>query len=297
MTRQANFLHRCAPSALLLAYACASCNPGVPTGAATPAEPGSGPNRVRVLSAHATVEMAPGTELPVDWSAEETARIFTSNFARPIWDLQNTPDSIGAHVLLNLQMVPPDTNHPQAIVHIESSVTSSGSTTDEDSVSSEVSVDLVFDSAQWQQDPELVIRRALARVADTLTACVELQLGDDAGLSDALSRPDPAVAQCAIVEATERNVALPAQRLLPHLQQNELPSLALAVIGHAAATHQNELAAAVIERIPARDPEFLVAALPALARFESDEVIGYIRAVAEAHPNADVRAFAASWLQ
>lgn len=296
MHRQANFLRTCAPSLLLVAYACASCTPESPDQPHQPNPDSTDGHRVRVISAHATLQTADQSPFPVEWTPEEAARLFTSNLARPVWDLQDSSASIPVHLQLSVTLVPPDAHHDQAIVHLEASVVSAGSAETAAGVASDVNVDIVFPAQQWSQEPENVLRRSFARVAETLTACTELQLGDDNGLIHALSSSDPAVAQCAVVEASDRRVPLPSSLLLPHLQQTELDALALAVIGHAAITGQADLATAILERIPARDPQFLVAALPALARVDSDEVRGFIRAVAEAHPNENVRSFAASWI-
>ncbi len=158
-----------------------------------------------------------------------------------------------------------------------------------------VEVPFLHPEAGYASDPARAIGSDLDQVADAVSAAVSIVLGDDAQVVAALSEPRPGVIETAIRESARRELdaAVPA---LTALVASPHDDVALAAIGALSQMGAESAVTAIVARCPMDHPLFILAAAPAIARFESTEAIGFLQTLASGHPDEDVRAQATALL-
>ncbi len=229
---------------------------------------------------------------------EEIGRAFSSNLLGDVWSRQQRPSDLPAHLQLALLLIPASAHHDNVVVHVEATLTSTrgGRHIDREPIHVEVEVDYLHPPFRFESDPEREVLSDLEQLASTLTTCVRGEIVDDARLPVMLADADEGGAECLIRSATERGLALPEGLIEPRIAQTSNDSLALAAIAHESRLARSELAAVIIDRCSSRDASFLLAVLPALLNLPGPDVVGFVEALAVAHPDASVRASATEWL-
>jgi hypothetical protein len=250
-----------------------------------------------LLSSTASVESLSSSSA-FDMSEEELARAFASNLLDPIWSRHRQPLDTPAHLQLALLIVPASSHHDNVVVHAEATLASAATAWEQQGggFSVEIEVDYLHPPQRFGDDPDHELLSDLEQLGATLTICARGELDPEDRVAAMLNEADEGAAECLLRSATERGFSLSTELTRHRIVQTGNDSLALAAIAHEARLRREDLGSVIVERCASQDAPFLIAVLPALASFRGPDVVGFVEALAAAHPAPLVRASASEWL-
>jgi hypothetical protein len=135
----------------------------------------------------------------------------------------------------------------------------------------------------------MVDTAAIELLASRVAALLASRLGNGSDLVDLLAADDATSRMFALREVERRRYAAAREAVLGGLD-GERPVEFVAAVGALLAIGSEADAETIIEKLPLRDAELVLAVIPALHRLGGRVVTGLLQTLATAHDSADVRA-------